>query len=75
MTEEGRKVAGLTVNHDLCVGVGMCVQFEPKGFRLDASGLSEFLPDGGWTTEALMEAADACPMGAIAIIFEPNETS
>jgi len=74
MTGESGKVARVTVDHDLCVGVGMCIQFEPEGFRRGAAGLSEFVSNGEWSTDALMEAADACPMGAIAIIFESADT-
>ncbi|MDQ2811945.1 MAG: ferredoxin [Actinomycetota bacterium] len=38
-----------TVSHDLCVGVGMCLQHAPGAFEFGDDGLSVFRPDGGWT--------------------------
>lgn len=55
------------VSYDLCVGVGMCIQFAPTAFRLNDTGLAVFHPDAVWTPEELQEAADACPMSAISI--------
>lgn len=74
MTGGGGKIVHVRVDHDLCAGVGMCVQFAPAGFRFDAAGQSEFIPDGGWSVKALQEAADACPMSAITLTFAPADT-
>jgi ferredoxin len=60
-----KKAYRATVSHDLCVGVGMCMQHAPGAFGFDDEGLSVFRPAGEWSDEQLHEAADACPTSAI----------
>lgn len=55
----------VTVSHDVCVGVGMCVQLAPGAFDFDDEGLSVFSPDGEWTDPQVEEAEQSCPMSAI----------
>ena len=47
------KTYSATVSHDLCVGIGMCMQHAPGAFDFDFDfddeGLSVFQPDGEWT--------------------------
>ncbi|MFT3874148.1 MAG: ferredoxin [Nocardioides sp.] len=69
MTERQRRVRA-DVDHDLCVGVGMCVQLAPGDFDFDADGQGVFLPDGPSSDEQLQEAAENCPMAAIRLIAE-----
>jgi len=59
------KTYSATVSHDLCVGVGMCMQHAPGAFDFDDDGLSVFQPDGEWTDEEVEEAVDGCPTSAI----------
>jgi ferredoxin len=59
------KTYSATVSHDLCVGVGMCMQHAPGAFDFDDEGLSVFQPDGEWTDDQVEEAADGCPTSAI----------
>jgi ferredoxin len=59
------KTYSAAVSHDLCVGVGMCMQSAPGAFDFDEEGLSVFRRDGDWTDEQVEEAADGCPTGAI----------
>ena len=59
------KTYSATVSHDLCVGIGMCMQHAPGAFDFDDEGLSVFRPDGEWTDEEVEEAADGCPTTAI----------
>jgi ferredoxin len=59
------KTYSVAVSHDLCVGVGMCLQYAPGAFDFDDGGLSVFRRDGEWTDEQVEEAADGCPTGAI----------
>lgn len=53
------------VDHDLCAGVAMCLQYAPNAFHLDGEGQSVFDPDGTWTPAELADAIDGCPMAAI----------
>lgn len=53
------------VDHDLCAGVAMCVQYAPNALHLDESGQSVFDPDGDWTPRELEDAIEGCPMAAI----------
>ena len=54
----------ITIDPTLCSGFGACVDLAPALFRLEAGGLAAAV-----TTEtsdpAAVEAAAACPMGAI----------
>jgi len=59
------KTYSAAVSRDLCVGVGMCMQYAPDAFDYDDDGLSVFRRDGEWTDEQVEEAADGCPTGAI----------
>lgn len=65
MTEPGTPHIKATVDHDRCVGIGMCVLSCPGGFDFDDAGLSVFQPQGQWTAEELTEAAHSCPTSAI----------
>jgi len=65
MVAETSKTLIARVEHDLCVGVGMCVQHTPEGFDFDDEGQAVFRGDGDWTEDGLRRAADNCPMSAI----------
>ena len=57
------------IDHDTCVGAGMCALTAPRVFTQDDDGLSEVLPglqDGGGDP-LVREAARACPVGAISL--------
>jgi ferredoxin len=56
------------VDHELCLGVGMCRVHAPNAFRFNDERLSVFDPTGEWTEDELREAADACPMSAISLL-------
>jgi ferredoxin len=56
------------VSHDLCTGSGRCVHVAPKGFRFNDERLAVFDANGECSALEVREAADACPMGAIAVI-------
>lgn len=59
------------VDHDVCVGTGMCVSIAPEVFELRNDGLSRaFNPDPN-DDELLREAAEGCPVQAI--ILEDEE--
>jgi ferredoxin len=54
----------VSVDRTLCSGFGSCIDASPELFRLDGSGIATVLvaetEDG-----RVIDAADACPMGAI----------
>lgn len=73
------------VDHDLCAGVGQCVQIAPGAFRIGDDGLAVAVEPGqssplsapsvlsAPSAEEIAEAADSCPMAAIAIV--PDDVS
>ena len=66
MSADGPKLRA-EVSHNLCVGAGMCVYHSPEAFKFNAERLAVFDPDGGWTADAMREAAESCPMGAVTV--------
>ena len=60
----------VTVDTDLCIGSGGCVLRAPEGFELDAARQScprhEVMP----SSEAVLDAAETCPVEAIGIVEE-----
>lgn len=66
MSDEPAHVSAV-VDHDLCVGAAQCIRVAPGAFALDADGMSVFAPHGPWSRHELEDAADACPMAAIAV--------
>lgn len=56
----------VTIDPSLCSGFGACVDAAPDLFRLDAGGIASVVevetPDA-----AALDAAAACPMGAICV--------
>jgi ferredoxin len=60
----------IRIDHDRCMGSGICAFVAPNVFALDeASGLARVLDPGGDPLEDVQEAADACPTQAI--VAEP----
>lgn len=56
------------VDRDLCAGVAQCVQIAPGAFRLGQDGLAVAAASGPFTDQEVAEAADSCPMSAIAVL-------
>ncbi len=54
----------ITIDQSLCSGYGACVDAAPKLFRLDRGGIANAVVLVTDDPSAL-DAADACPMGAI----------
>jgi ferredoxin len=54
----------ITIDRSLCSGFGSCVDLAPALFRLEAGGLAAAVTTET-TDPAALEAAAACPMGAI----------
>jgi ferredoxin len=56
----------VTIDRSLCNGYGVCEALAPDVFRLGEDGLA-VLRTGVSEVEAVREACDSCPMGAITI--------
>ncbi len=59
------------VKSDTCIGCGACVAMAPETFEFDENGLSKVI-DGANQSEAAVEAANACPVGAIEVDAAEN---
>ncbi len=59
------------VDRDLCIGVGNCVVIAPTAFKLDEENKAIVLEPASVDDDALLEAAESCPVQAI--ILEDNE--
>ncbi|MGW8698204.1 ferredoxin [Streptomyces eurythermus] len=57
-----------TVDRARCVGAGMCAGAAPDEFEVDTEGRSRLRRDAGRGGEALLTAAELCPVEAITII-------
>jgi len=64
----------VTVDHYRCAGVTMCTQLAPGAFAINGDGQSEFQA-GRWELADLAEAADGCPMSAIAVLADDVEVT
>ncbi len=58
----------VSVDLDVCVGNAMCPHLAPKSFALNDDRQSQVIDPNGDTREAVMEAAEACPVSAITVV-------
>ncbi|GGO80284.1 ferredoxin [Wenjunlia tyrosinilytica] len=69
------------VDRSVCIGSGLCVNAAPEGFRLDSARQSHPAESVTDAAEALLEAAESCPVEAITVrlaktgepVFPPEE--
>jgi ferredoxin len=54
----------IVIDRSLCSGFGACAELAPDVFEVDDGGVVS-LRVGTSHDQAVIEAADACPMGAI----------
>ena len=57
----------VTIDRELCNGYGVCEAVAPDVFVLDNDGLAA-VRQGLSDDEAVREACDNCPMGAITLV-------
>jgi len=57
----------VSIDRSLCNGYGVCEALAPEVFVLDNDGLAA-LRQGTSEDEAVREACDNCPMGAITLV-------
>ena len=60
----------LQIDHELCSGFADCVEAVPDAFALNEDNLAVLLDLEKPPLEALVEAADSCPVSAILIFGE-----
>lgn len=56
----------ISIDRSLCSGYGVCESLAPDVFELGDDGLA-VLRTGVSADDAVQEACDACPMGAITV--------
>jgi ferredoxin len=59
----------IVIDGSICSGFGDCADLPPDVFELDAHGKA-LLRLGSSEDPAVLEAAAACPMGAISVVGE-----
>ena len=69
---ENRKLVRVEVDPNLCVGSGMCVNFNPELFQIQPDGHAAYV--GKELHElAALDAAELCPVSAINLIYEEQQ--
>lgn len=59
----------IEIDRTLCSGFGVCAELAPEVIELGKDGLASVRT--GWTQDqAVLRAADACPMAAITVVEE-----
>ncbi|MEU3350194.1 ferredoxin [Streptomyces sp. NPDC037389] len=64
----------VTVDRTRCVGSGLCAGVAPGAFRLDERRRSHPVEGATAPSEAVLEAAEGCPVEAITIRGRTGET-
>jgi ferredoxin len=59
----------IVIDRSLCSGFGACADLAPDVFELGGDGIAS-VRVGTTADEAALEAAAACPMGAITVVEE-----
>jgi ferredoxin len=57
----------ITIDRSLCSGFGACAELAPEIFEVDDGGLAS-LRLGTSSDDAVLDAANACPMAAISVV-------
>lgn len=57
----------IVIDQSLCSGFGACAELAPDLFELEPGGIAR-VRVGESDDEAVLEAAAACPMGAIFVV-------
>jgi ferredoxin len=71
----------IEVDRSVCIGSGLCAGTAPAGFTLDSARQSHPVEPDTDASEAVMEAAEGCPVEAILIrlgdtgetVFPPDD--
>jgi len=68
-----KKLIAVRVDDNLCVGSGMCVASHPDRFAFQPDGHSKYVARV-LDEAAAREAEELCPVSAISLVFEEEET-
>ena len=63
-----RELIQVVVDHDLCVGAGICIATHPTLFRFGPSGQAGYVGEQ-LDEAAALDAAELCPMSAIRLVY------
>lgn len=63
----------VVVDRAKCQGIGACVNVAPRVFEIDGEGKAVVIDAGGAGEDAILEAAEACPLEAITVFDEDGE--
>jgi ferredoxin len=55
----------IEIDRDACVGDGLCVDEAPDTFEMDDEDIAVVINPAGDDSEAILDAAQACPSDAI----------
>jgi len=69
----GRNRVTIEIDRQLCYGFGDCVDTAPAVFALDDEDVSVVIDPDGAPLDDIVEAAQNCPVDAIAILDEDGE--
>ncbi|HVL27680.1 MAG TPA: ferredoxin [Acidimicrobiales bacterium] len=58
------------VHRGRCIGSKACINAAPGAFELDETGVATVREPNPEPLEALLEAADCCPTGAITVLTQ-----
>jgi len=57
----------ISVDKEKCIGCGACASIAPNTFKIGDDGKSEVINESGDPSDAIKQAAEACPVQAITI--------
>ena len=64
----------IVVDRELCLGAQNCKHIAPAVFEIDDEGLAVVISSDPAHVQAVLEAAQSCPSGAISLVGHPTET-
>lgn len=63
----------IVIDRDVCIGAGTCVAEAPRTFDLDEHDLAVVQPGAGDDDQAVLWAAQGCPVGAISLFVGEDD--
>ena len=72
---EDRRPSGIAVDRALCMGSGMCIMYAANTFAHDDETKAVVVDIYGDSIDALQNAVEACPTGAVTLVYQPEGVS
>lgn len=69
---EGARPSAIEVDRALCMGSGMCIMYAANTFAHDDETKAVVTDLDGDSVEALQNAVEACPTGALTLVYGPR---